>query len=348
MLKKTFNLVLIAVMVLAVQAFGPSSAHAAVNLTLSAMRPDRMKVSQVPVILVVIKPTSVAVETSVKITFDNNYTVNATAATITATTTGIPATYQGTPLVAWPGIGAAATTVVTKVVTFASTDLTVGTEYGFFITAGITNPAVPGQLVNQIDTQAAGPVVIDTARIATYVITNDQIVVSGVVPPIFTFALGANTDAFTADLSPATVNVTTGVTVTIGTNAAKGWVAWAKDAAANLSSPTVPSATLATTGAIGDAVPHTLAAGTPGYVMDVDLTTDNALGTGAVTIDPEYNGIGVASGGTLSTGFQPIASCTGTTAGDVITLIERTAINAVQPAAQDYTDTITVIGAGTF
>lgn len=346
--KKLLAFVEILVLVLAAQAFGPiTTARAAVNLTKAAMRPDRMKVSEVPSILVVLKPTSVATETTVKITFDNAYTVNGTAGNITTSTAGLPATYQGEALVALPGVGASATLVATKAVTFACTELTVGTLYGFFITAGITNPGSPGQLINQIDTQAAGPTVIDTAKIATAVITNDQVVVSGVVPPIFTFNLSGNTDAFTADLSPGSVVSTTGVTVTIGTNAAKGWVAWAKDAAANLASPTVASATIATTGTV-NGTPDTLSAGTPGYVMDVDLVTDHASGTGTVTIDPEYNGATTSAGGTLSTGFQPIASATGTTAGDVIRLIERAAINAVQPAAQDYTDTITVIAAGSF
>jgi hypothetical protein len=50
--------------------------------------------------------------------------------------------------------------------------------------------------------------------------------------------------------------------------------------------------------------------------------------------------------------FQQIASCSGTAPatanGDVITLIGRAAISAVTPAGNDYTDTITVVGAGNF
>ena len=50
----------------------------------------------------------------------------------------------------------------------------------------------------------------------------------------------------------------------------------------------------------------------------------------------------------LSTTFQAIAAANGTTAGDVLTLIERAKVTATQEAAGDYTDTLTVIAAGRF
>jgi hypothetical protein len=71
-----------------------------------------------------------------------------------------------------------------------------------------------------------------------------------------------------------------------------------------------------------------------------------------LAIDAEYNGSGSNQGGTLSANFQPIAACTGaspaTANGDVITLIERAAIAGATPAGTDYTDIITVVGAGNF
>jgi hypothetical protein len=77
-----------------------------------------------------------------------------------------------------------------------------------------------------------------------------------------------------------------------------------------------------------------------------------ATGTGTVSqaagYGAEYNGTNSTSGGALSTTFQPIAAANGTTDGDVLTLIERAKITAVQAAATDYTDTLTVVAAGRF
>jgi hypothetical protein len=92
--------------------------------------------------------------------------------------------------------------------------------------------------------------------------------------------------------------------------------------------------------------------GREGYVMDVDLTTD-ATGGCAVTVDAAYNSASGNGGGFLSnTSFRPIAACTGTAPatsdGDVLTVIERAAIRGGTPAGSDYTDVITIVGAGNF
>ncbi len=47
-------------------------------------------------------------------------------------------------------------------------------------------------------------------------------------------------------------------------------------------------------------------------------------------------------------GATGIADCDGTTDGDVITLIGRASISAIQEAASDYTDTWTVVGAANY
>ena len=110
------------------------------------------------------------------------------------------------------------------------------------------------------------------------------------------------------------------------------------------------SGTIATAGSVDDS-PTDIAAST-GYVLDVDVTTDSGTGTGTVSqaagYGAEYNGTNTTSGGTLSTTFQPIAASSGTTGGDVLTLIERAKIVATQAAASDYTDTLTVVAAGRF
>jgi len=306
------------------------------NFTQAYMRADRMKASTATNILVVFTPATVGTEAKVKVTFASGYTVGASP---TVNTSNLPS-----GVTALPGTLSAAGSG--QVVTVSGvTDLTVGTSYGFNIATGITNPAA-GSYVNTITTTTSADATIDTSNVATYVISDDQIVLTATVPPTFTFTLSGNSDTFTSNLSPSSVVSTNGKTVTVGTNAAKGWIAWVKSANAGLSSATT-GATISTTGTV-DGTPSTLSPGSNGYVLDVDLTTDSAVGTGTVTIDPEYNGLTTSAGGTLSTSLQKIASSNGTTDGDVITLIARATISAVTAAATDYTDTLTVVGAGNF
>lgn len=104
--------------------------------------------------------------------------------------------------------------------------------------------------------------------------------------------------------------------------------------------------TIVTTGTVNDS-PDTISAGTEGYVLDVDLTTDGG-GGGTVTIDPEYNGTTTSMGGTLSATYESIATSNGAASSDVLTLIPRVTISGLTEAATDYTDTLTVVGAGVF
>jgi hypothetical protein len=221
------------------------------------------------------------------------------------------------------------------------------TTYGFFITGTglILNPAASTTIIHTIFTTDNTPTTNDTKDIAVPTVSDDQIVVTATVPPSFTFVLGSNTAAL-GTLSSAAISSGSGNTLTITTNAT-GWYAWVKDSNAGLTSSNV-SYTIATSGSI-DGAPTTISAGTEGYVLDVDLTT-NASGGGTPTIDAEYNGATTSAGGTLSnSAYQPIASSTGGTSnGDVLTLIPRVAISGVTAAASDYTDTITVVGAGVF
>ncbi len=337
-LNKKILVVSLAALLLGITAplfIGVVSAQAA-NFTNAYIRADRMKASTATSVLVVIKPATVGTEDKVKVTFASGYTV---AASPTINTTNLPSgvtALPGTLIIAGSG----------QVVTVSGvTDLTVGTLYGFNIATGITN-GTAGEKINTIASETAAAATIDSTNVAVRVISDDQIVLTATVPPTFNFVLSGNTDTFTTDLSSGSVVSTTGKTVTLTTNADKGWIAWVKSANAALSSAT-SGETIATAGTI-NAAPSTLSAGTNGYVLDVDLTTDHGTGTGAVVIDPEYLGADTSSGGTLSTSLQPIASANGTTAGDVLTLLARAAITTVLGAASDYTDTLTVVGAGNF
>lgn len=341
--------VLVAVLVLGLVAqLLPQDVFAVTGFQSTYIRLDRMKIATTTGGTVCANPTTVATEAKVLITFPSTYTVNATAANWTVTVTNLPAGST-----AWPSIATATTaTSPANVVTFPSGDLTVGTLYCFNFSGTTTLTTASSIASNQqaaIQTQTGASATIDSSQIALANITDDQIVVNAVVPPSFSFVLSGNVDAFTANLDPASVISTTGKTVTITTNAKGGWIAWAKDSRQGLFSATT-NYTIPTAGTVNGA-PSTLATGTEGYVLDTDLTTDAAGGC-TLTIDPEYNGVGTNQGGTLSANFQPIAACTGATPatanGDIITLIERAAIAGNTPAGTDYTDTITVVGAGNF
>lgn len=314
------------------------------NFQEAYVRFDRLAASTATTGLVCAKPQTVGTEADVQVVFPTGFTLGL-AATFTVGTSDIP---SGST--AWPSI-ATATNVTSQTVTFPSGDLTVGTLYCFNWTnsAAVTTGTAGNDKVGTITTRTGATATIDTSGYATSIVTNDQIVVTATVPATFSFALSGNTDAFTTSLSSSSVVSTSGRTVTIGTNAASGWVAWVKSANAALNSAST-SETIATAGTVNN-TPDNLNP-TTGYVLDVDITTDSGTGTGTVTqaanYGAEYAGATTEEGGTLSTTFQPIAASDGTTSGDVLTLTERAFISAVQAAATDYTDTLTVVAAGRF
>lgn len=308
------------------------------------IRLDRLKASTTTGGTVCAQADTAATEADVQVTFPTGFTVNTTASNWTVTTTSLPS-----GATAWPSI-ATASAVSGQTVTFPSGDLVVSTLYCFNFsgTSTLTNPTAGDDKTGTITTRTSGPATIDSSGYALSIVSDDQIVVTATVPATFSFALSANTDTFTSNLSTTTTS-TSGRTVTISTNAASGWVAWVKSANAALNSAST-GASIATAGSVDNA-PTDLASAT-GYVLDVDITTDSGTGTGTVSqasnYGAEYAGSNSTSGGTLSTSFQPIAASNGTTDGDVLTLIERAKISAVQAAATDYTDTLTVVAAGRF
>jgi hypothetical protein len=348
------RIVVVVVLVLsAIAQFLPQGAEAAGNLTSSFIRIDRMKVNTATGGMVCAKPATTATEAKVLITFPSTYTLNTTASNWTVTTTNL---YPGSTI--WPGIGTA-TTVSNAAHTalFPSNDLAVGTLYCFNFAAVNTLTTAAAAANSQqasIETQDSGGTPIDDGFIALANNTDDTIVITAVVPPSFIFTLSGYTDTFAANLDPLSVVSTAGVTATVTTNAKGGWIAWAKDLFQGLHS-TAATYTIPTAGTVGDAASTQLTPGTEGYVMDSIMTTDAAGGC-TVGIDADYDGTSQAqptrSGGTLASTYQRIASCTGaapaTANGDVITMTERAAISGVTPAGTDYTDSITVVGAGNF
>ncbi len=313
----------------------------------SYLRFSRMMAGEDPGDTLVVFTTSSEAQTEgkFKITLDSEWVsdtnFSSTNTNWTFTVTGIPGSSTAMPL-----SGSNATDVTGNTVTFGLTGaLDASTEYAFIITGGLTeNPAASTSIIHDLFSTTSGDATIDEIQVASPTISDDQISIQAAVPPSFTFVFGGNSDDL-GTMSTASVNSGSGNAITITTNATNGWYAWALSANAALSSAAL-SYTIDTAGSI-DGSPTTISGGTEGYVLDVDLTTD-AGGGGTVAIAGEYDGGSTSAGGTLATTFQQIASADGTGNGDVITLIPRATIAGQTPAATDYADTLTVVGAGRF
>lgn len=308
--------------------------------TESFVRFDRMKISTATTGTICFMPATTATEASVKVTFPTGYTLG-TAANFTVSTTNLAWPAGGT---AWPGINTS-TDVTGQVATFPSTDLTVGTLYCFNWTnsaAVQTKSSATSTNTGQIDTYDSGPALIDTAEYTTATITDDQIVVTATVPQAFSFALSGNTDALGILATGSVSTSPTPRTVTVNTNAKNGWSVWAKDANTGLNSSDAAVTIASTTPGTNS----TLASGTEGY--NTGVTQSQVGGAGTVTVAAPFVGGSLGKGGGLDTSLRVLASSDGTADTAVLTLKNNAAINPTTPAATDYTDTISVIGAGLF
>ena len=343
MLKNRTVLIRAAIALIAVAVVAPSimaSMASASSLSQVMVRFDRMKISTPTTGTVCAKPASTATEASVAVTFPAGYTLGL-ASTFTVSTTNLAWPTGGT---AWPGI-ATATSVAGQVVTFPSTDLTVGTLYCFnwTSTSAVTVTATAASSNSgKVETDATGPTLIDSSFYSTASIADDQIVVTASVPQAFSFALSGNTDAL-GTLSSSTVSSSpTPRTVTINTNAASGWNVWAKDSNGGLTSATAAKTIAATSPGSNS----TLAAGTEGY--NTGVTSSVGGGTGIITVAAPFVGGAAGKGGGLATAYSSLATSNGTATNHVLSLTNNAAVAGATPAATDYTDTITVVGAATF
>ncbi len=330
--------------------------HAA-TLTTSYIRLNRMKVGTATSVRVVFKAaTSQTANVAVNFNGTDSGVAQWTNATpgglVNATQSVTTATCASeTGFTALPGSITAAGSGATVTISSVGA-VTAGTTYCFDLTSAsaVTNPTVAGEYHPTITHSG------DSVNLALRIITDDQIVVTATVPPTFNFVLSGNTDSFTANLSTSSVVSTTGRNVTITTNAASGWIAWVKNLNASsgaatkgaLLSASASNFTIPTTNAnaLGSAS-HTLTTNTQDYGLGVTINTD-AAGGGTVSVDAAYDGTSTKAGVLDPTNFRPIATANGTANGDIITLTERATIDGAVPAATDYTDTLTVIGAGNF
>ncbi|GAC1500877.1 MAG: hypothetical protein NVS1B10_04780 [Candidatus Saccharimonadales bacterium] len=195
----------------------------------------------------------------------------------------------------------------------------------------------------------------DTVTVAVRIASSspgDQVTVNAVVPPTFNLVIGgctSNIDNFTANLSTSAVISTGGCTLTINTNAKTGWYAWAKDSNVGLTSAAVSKtiasvATGATTTLVANGTNENYGFG----VTNITQGSGAGTATAASAYDATATGGANATVGGLDATVRQIASSTGTASGAILTVKERAVVANITPAAADYTDTITLIGAGSF
>jgi len=304
------------------------------------VRFDRMKTSTATTGTVCAKPSTAAAEASVQVEFPAGYILGSAANfTINTANAAWPAGASG-----WPGI-ATASNVSGQVATFSSGDLAVGTLYCFNWTnaAAVTvKSSATSSNFGAVTTRSSAPADIDTASYATASINDDQIVVTATVPSVFSFTLSGTTDALGTLSTSAVTSSPTPRTVTVNTNASNGWTVWAKDSFTGLKS-TNASNTIAST---SPGANSTLTPGTPGY--NTGITASQVGGNGTLSISAPFAGASTGQGGGLDTTLRSLASSTGTADTAVLTVKNNVTISTTVPAASDYTDTITLVGAGLF
>lgn len=267
-------------------------------------------------------------------TVETSQTVSQTlGSTNCKTITGASANLPGSPTAA--GTAGTGTISLTD-----ATPLVASTSYCYVLTSAVTaNPTSTGQgsVALTAGSDAATNVEFD-------IIGNDQVTVNASVPPSFTLALNNNSDNLGA-LSTGSVVGTTGVTATVNTNAKNGWYLWGSDANSGLSSATQSYL-------IGSKTPGTnasLSAGAEGYLTGLPASgITQGTGSGVTSATTAYASSGSGNGSGLNTVPNELASSTGTANGAVVTVKEYAAISGNTPAATDYTDTITLVGAGSF
>jgi hypothetical protein len=263
------------------------------------------------------------------ITWPGGFTVNATQTVATAACTSV---FSGAN--ALPSTSTLTAAGSGQVVTISNVDALVsGTQYCAELTSSsaVTNNSSTGNYTVSI---ADGT---DGATVGIDIISNDQIVVSATVLPTFTLSFGGNTDSL-GTLTKSALATSSGVALSVTTNAVHGWGLWAEDSNAGLhsvnASKTIASVSTGSNHAMNGGI-----IGTEAYALGV--TTANATANYA-------DAGGTTGGGLSSSAFNEIASANAAGDNVGVTVKELADVSGTTPAASDYSDTITIVGAGSF
>lgn len=118
-------------------------------------------------------------ENKILVTFPSDFTISQTASNWTTNTTNLP---EGSS--AWPGIGATATSVSSKTVTFASSDLTTTNLYCFNFTASSSTTGSAGtDKLGTIVSKNSSDTTIDSTTYSLAIISSSQISITASVDP---------------------------------------------------------------------------------------------------------------------------------------------------------------------
>lgn len=351
MVIRRYNTFLV-VAVLLVAAVLPAFASAA-QLTQAGVRLGRLGINAATGndLLVTFKlntaPTTVA---KITVTFPVGFTI--ATGTPTVGTTGFPSTPAS--ITAAPGSLTAASTAGTRTIVVSgltSASLNNTTLYGFTIPTGtITNPGTAGQYNVTVESDTAASALIDQTTTPVYIFgassNQDQVAVSASVAPNFSFSLSSNSDTV-PKVDPTSIQTSTGVTMTVGTNSPLGYTAYVKSVNAALTSATSPGTPIST--GTFDGTPDTVTAGTTKYGLVPSTGAACSTCTGSITYDGEFNVVsGTQAGSFNGTNFASFVSRNGYTNADQILIKERDAVANTVGYANDYTDTLTIVAAGNF
>lgn len=345
--KQGRKLALVGALLLAMNVLVPALASAG-GLSHTYVRLNRMQAATATSFRVVFTTSATPGTVNQLVTdFGSSWTSASTPGVVNATqTVSSGSCAADTGATALPGTLTAAGSG-TAITISGVTALAASTAYCVDLTSSsaVTNPST-GSYYAVVSTENSGTVQ-DTSKVNIPIVTNDSITVTATVPPTFSFALDANTTAFTAQLSPGTKQTTTPRTLTINTNAKSGWVAWLRNSTSTgLYSSSVNYSINPTTP--GTAVNESTAPNTEQYVWGVSASTQTA-GVGTTTLTSAYDATGGTNDGSgVDQSYRQIASGNGTTQNAVLTLKAAATISPITPAASDYSDTIQVIGAGNF
>ena len=255
-------------------------------------------------------------------------TINNTGCTaLTGASAGIPGTLAAS------GSGA----VLTIASSGGSNALSATTSYCTELTSttAVTNPSaggVYGVTINDGTDSQTDEIDVLTSGANAYTAT-------ATVGPTFTMTLTGSTDAL-GSLGTGAVTLSPGIPVAIATNAATGWFVWAEDSNAGLKSTSAGGGTQIPTVTTGSNQTMNSGSFGPGHAAyGLGVSADN-------TTNYAYGG-GTTGGGLSTSTFNEIATL-GTPGSANFTAHELANIATSTPAATDYSDVVTLIGAGSF
>ena len=292
--------------------------------------------------------------TKVIVGFPSTFNLASSTWTVDTNASNLPNTNSGDAFTAtaWPGIGGP--TVVdnaTKAAVFTSSDLTNSSNtYCFhFTTTGSNNVGTAGNdETGSVITYNSSGSPVETFQYATSILSGtngEQVQVTATVSATFSFALSGGDSSHNLPLGVLNSATPTtspyAVTATVSTNAHNGFLSWVKGTNSDgLHSPTA--------GGTGITSPGT-------YPTVTDLASNTGYGifaqagTNSPSIAAGYTSANGTSVGHIdSTQYDLLASLTGQQSGTTFTIGARAKPLATQLAATDYSDTLTVIAAGSF